>query len=99
MANYEAATISTDNKEVFNALEEHFQNEYHNFGYAGVDGETIALRNRHGNTLRDLLELSTLHIDALITLTLAFELHRYEREYTLEVLNGEYTVLSMTEER
>lgn len=94
MANYEAATISTDNKEVLESLDRHFQEENNNFGYIGVQGTAISLRNRHGKTLEDLKKLSKEHANVPISLTLAFESQRYAIEYHLSVLNGDYSVVS-----
>lgn len=98
MANYEIASIKTDNQEVFDILVEQYQDDYFDMEVSETDDKTMWLRNRQGVTLQELQELTKVHTDALIHLTLAFESHRYEREYSLEVLNGDYAVISMTED-
>lgn len=97
MANYEAATITTENKWVFDKLGDYFLDELNHFGFCDKKDNKIALRNRHGFTLDAVINLSNVYNDVPITLTLAFEHTRYERKYTLVVVNGAYEVIDCTE--
>src|SRR5699024_8020173 len=96
MANYESATVYTENKELSELLVRHFKNERNNFYYCEIDkNQHIHLRNRHGNTLSDLHHLSILYSDIPISLEVSYESERYGRLHKLIVTNGDYDVVSV----
>lgn len=86
MASYENATIYTSDAEVKKVLLEKYNDEQYYF--PNFKDNKLYIRNRQGNTHKELLELST-HFDTKIIAEYSFESNRYALTYEVMIKNGE----------
>lgn len=86
MASYENSTIYTSDVEVRKALLEKYSDEQYYF--PNFKDNKLYIRNRQGNTHKELLELST-HFDTKIIAEYSFESNRYALTYEVMIKNGE----------
>lgn len=92
MANYENAKIFTENKKVRKVILKKYEDK--NYYFPEIKENMLYIRNRQGQTHRELLKLSLLY-EVEIVAQYSFESNRYALTYEVKINNGEYQLLDI----